>query len=147
MIRPILLAALLPLSSLFAAEGRVIKVLPHLLDAKGRHTLSPSLYERDAYQARLRADPSLAHGLRFDVLWKISKAGAKPLTLRIELRGANGTTPMTVEREVKRGFLGRRWSGIELDSEDFRKVGMVSAWRASLREGDSEIASTSSFLW
>ena len=50
-----------------AAEGKIIKVLPHLLDKKGRHTLSPSLYERDAYQAKLRTHPEDISALRFDV--------------------------------------------------------------------------------
>ena len=33
------------------AASKISKVLPHLLDKQGRHTLSPSLLERDAYQA------------------------------------------------------------------------------------------------
>lgn len=37
------LAFVLPAS---AATGKVIKVLPHFLDLKGRHTKSPSLSER-----------------------------------------------------------------------------------------------------
>ncbi len=36
-----------------AATGRVIKVLPQFLDLKGRNSLTPSLYERDVYQAYL----------------------------------------------------------------------------------------------
>ena len=40
-----------------ASTGRVFKVLPHFLDTNGVHTLSPSLYERDAYQAHLRQHP------------------------------------------------------------------------------------------
>jgi hypothetical protein len=43
-----LIGLLLATSLLPAAEGRVIKVLPHLFDSQGRHSLSPSLYERDA---------------------------------------------------------------------------------------------------
>ena len=48
-----------------AASAKIIKVLPHLLDRDGRHTLSPSLYERDAYQAILRAHPIQRSALRF----------------------------------------------------------------------------------
>src|SRR5437899_2397501 len=44
-------AALLQSSHATAATGRIIKVLPHLLDLQGHHALSPSLYDRDAYQA------------------------------------------------------------------------------------------------
>ena len=39
------------------AEAKISKVLPHWLDKKGRHTLSPSLFERDAYQAQLPRQP------------------------------------------------------------------------------------------
>ena len=48
-----------------AAElsGKVVKVLPHYLDLEGRHTLSPSLYERDAYQAVLRQHPERRSGI------------------------------------------------------------------------------------
>ena len=40
-----------------AAAGRVIKVLPLFLDLKGHDALSPSLYDRDAYQVYLRQHP------------------------------------------------------------------------------------------
>ncbi len=53
----IILSALLLATawSATAAPAKVIKVLPHFLDQKGRHALSPSLYDRDAYQAHLRS--------------------------------------------------------------------------------------------
>ena len=40
-----------------AAGGRVYKVLPQYLDQKGRESLTPSLYDRDAHQAYLRIHP------------------------------------------------------------------------------------------
>src|SRR5439155_1231097 len=39
------------------AEAKIYKVLPTFIDKEGRHSLSPSLYERDAYQAQLRKHP------------------------------------------------------------------------------------------
>src|SRR5258707_15359678 len=71
----------------WAETGRIIKVLPHFLDLKGRHALSPSLYERDAYQAWLRQQPSECSGMRFDVQWASKGAGSAPLKLRVEVRG------------------------------------------------------------
>ena len=63
-----LLACLLALEvSALAASGKIIKVLPFFLDLKGRHSLHPSLYERDAYQAYLRQHPELRSGLQIDV--------------------------------------------------------------------------------
>src|SRR5258708_11430417 len=70
-----------------AATGRVIKVLPHLLDLEGRHALSPSLYDRDAYQAHLRQHPSECSGMRFDVQWRSKATADAPLKLRVEVRG------------------------------------------------------------
>ena len=87
----ILLVSLLLVSNGHAASGRIFKVLPHLIDREGKHALSPSLYERDAYQARLRANPQLRKGLRFDVYWKAKDAQA--LRLRVEMRGAKEKEP------------------------------------------------------
>jgi hypothetical protein len=147
MIRPLLVAALLPLLSAAATEARVVKVLPHRLDSQGRHALSPSLYERDAYQAELRAHPDRIRGLRIDVLWSLKERTSVPCVLRLELRGSKGADPVVLERPVSRGFLRRRWTKVLLDPAEFEKVGDVSAWRVSLRSGGEELASTASFLW
>src|SRR5215469_9829011 len=70
-----------------AATGRVVKVLPFFLDLKGYSALSPSLYDRDAYQAYLRRHVNQRSAIRFDVLWKTSNTGAAKLKLHVELRG------------------------------------------------------------
>ena len=70
---------------LAASSGKVLKVLPHYLDLQGRHAVSPSLYERDAYQADLRRHPERISGLRFDIHWQASHATSAPLRLRAEL--------------------------------------------------------------
>lgn len=147
MIRSLLVAALLPLLSAAAAEARVVKVLPHRLDSRGRHALSPSLYERDAYQAELRAHPDRIRGLRIDVLWSLRERTSVPCVLRLELRGSKGADPVVIERPVSRGFLRRRWTKVLLDPAEFEKVGDVSAWRVSLRSSGEELASMASFLW
>ena len=40
------------------AVAKVIKALPQFLDQQGQSALSPSLFDRDAYQACLRKHPS-----------------------------------------------------------------------------------------
>ncbi len=142
-----LLLVLIPLRWLQATEGRVMKVLPHLIDSAGRHTLSPSLYERDAYQSLLQSDPTRVRSLRFDVLWKISNPVPPKLTLRIEMRGGSDAKPQVINRSVKRGFFGRRWSHIQLSEADYKALGKLSGWRVSLVTEASEVASMSSFLW
>src|SRR6266487_1579977 len=84
-------AAAAPLS---AASGSVIKVLPHFLDIKGRHTITPNLFERDSYQVYLRKNPKLRSGMRFDIQWKSKGAVSNALKLKVEMRGiAQGDLP------------------------------------------------------
>jgi hypothetical protein len=132
-----------------AATGRVMKVLPHLLDLKGRHALSPSLYERDAYQALLREHPEKQSGLRFDVQWKAVGAAPESLKLRVEVRGmAHGDLPeqIVLEKLVKPGRW-RRWDDLILQGNDFQTVGQVTAWRVSLWDNADLLAEQKSFLW
>src|SRR5881394_1100616 len=114
--RPILIVALCCLmaavGSAEAASGRVIKVLPQFLDLKGRHALSPSLYDRDAYQAYLRQHTEKVSGMRFAIQWKATGAHAASLKLRVELRGvSHGELPpqTVIEQQVKAGGWFSHW--------------------------------------
>jgi hypothetical protein len=149
------LMALLLLGSLSAAfasgsaSGRVVKVLPLLLDLKGRDAVSPSLFDRDAYQARLRLHTNEISAVRFDVLWKASHTGGEKLKLRIELHGVGaGGLPrqMTLEQSVSPGFF-RRWTSLLLGGADYKNFGQVVAWRATLWADDRLIGEQKSFLW
>jgi hypothetical protein len=133
-----------------AAKGKVIKVLPHLLDLKGRHSLSPSLYARDAYQAQLRQHPEQRSGVRFDIHWKTRGAVYSPLKLRVELRGTTkGDLPSrtVLLSEVKPGGWFGRWTSLPLTGEDYQKLGEVTAWRVTLWEGDKMLGEQKSFMW
>ena len=132
-----------------AATSRVVKVLPHFLDLQGRHALSPSLYDRDAYQAQLRQHPEQRSAVRFDVLWRAKLAGNTAVKLRVELRGVNeGNTPRqtTLEKVVKSGAAAR-WSSLTLGGGDYKNFGEITAWRVSLWDGDRLIGEQKSFLW
>jgi hypothetical protein len=151
-VRPIPLLSLL-LTFLTAGPGlhagtvKLVKVLPHRLDRDGRHTLSPSLYERDAYQDHLRKHPELCSGLRFDVQWKAERGSA--LKLRVEMRGSQGrdTTKAVIESiAVKRGSFSE-WAAVTLKDDEFKKLGELVAWRATLWAGDQVVAEQKSFLW
>jgi hypothetical protein len=150
--RPILILALCCLIStgVSAATGRVIKVLPQLLDLKGQHAISPSLYDRDAYQAYLRVHTNEVSGMRFAVQWKTSGETAGPLKLRMEIRGTvQGQSPpkTTIEQEVKPGGWFSHWASLPLTGVDYKKIGEVTAWRATLWDGDKLISEQKSFLW
>lgn len=136
-------------SLLDARDARVIKVLPHYLDADGRHTLSPSLYERDAYQVYLRKHPKERAALRFDVQWKADSKKPANLFLRVELRGVRGNTitTQTLETPVTKKSWLSQWSSLLLSGERFAAVGEMVAWRVSLWNGDGQIADQKSFLW
>jgi len=142
------LAALLSLATATkAASGRIVKVLPQFVDQQGRVALSPSLYERDAYQVQLRTYPEQRSGLRFAVQW--GSRDASKLHLRIELRGnlgKNGTTAVIEEPVKYRGFF-TSWAKISLTGDAYKKFGELSAWRATLWDGDNLVAEQKSFLW
>jgi hypothetical protein len=142
---------LLPGAAGQAATGRVIKVLPEFLDSEGRASLSPSLYERDAYQAILRAHPEKRSGLRFNVQWKTYGAVWEPLKLRIELRGtAEGNLPKQLvieEALVNKRTWASRWTGTTLTNEQYKFLGVITAWRVTLWEGKNHIGEQQSFLW
>jgi hypothetical protein len=141
------IAVLAITTSIAAAEGRIVKVLPHLLDQKGRHTLHPSLFERDAYQAHLRTRPELCSGMRFDVQWKGRKLTDPKL--KLEVRGAKipARDVQTFTQSLKQGSPFSRWAGLTVSSEDFTRLGSIAAWRVTLWDGESQVAEQKSFLW
>src|SRR4051812_42268091 len=133
-----------------AATGRIIKVLPHFLDLQGRHTLSPSLFDRDAYQAVLRQHPEQRSALRFDIEWKSKGSAESSLKIRAEVRGVareNLPIELTLERTLEpTGWFGR-WTSLLLKDEDYRKLGELTAWRVTLWEGTRLLSEQKSFLW
>jgi hypothetical protein len=133
-----------------AATGRILKVLPFFLDLNGRQALSPSLYERDSYQAQLRMHPEHRSGIRFAVQWKARPPTWEPLKLRLELKGiAHGDLPrqLTLEEDVQTtGWFGRSTSFF-LTGADYKAFGEVTAWRVTLWEGEKLLGEQKSFLW
>lgn len=133
-----------------AATGRVIKVLPQFLDLKGRNSLSPSLYERDVYQADLRDHTNKCSGMCFNVQWKSKGQPAGPLKLRLELRGtAHGDFPkqLVIEAPVEPCRRLSRWARINLVGKEYETFGKVTAWRVTLWEGSQMLGEQKSFLW
>jgi len=132
-----------------AVTGRVDKVLPLLLDLQGRAALSPSLFDRDAYQAQLRQHTNEVSGIRYDVEWFAKNAGAQKLKLRVELRGlseVNLPKLKTLETEVAPGWF-RQWTPLTLAGDDYKSFGAITAWRATLWNGDTLLGEQKSFLW
>jgi hypothetical protein len=127
--------------------GKVLKVLPHYLDLEGRHALSPSLYDRDAYQAFLRKNPPERSTVRFDIQWKSPQAKSGDLQLRIEMRGSKTIEPIALEQSVKGKGPFSHWSSVKLGEEAYRKLGDLIAWRVTLLRGEKFIAEERSFLW
>jgi hypothetical protein len=136
-------------ASAWGGEGRVIKVLPQLLDKEGRHALSPSLYERDAYQFILRRSPSKQVALRLAVQWKAKNVDPGKLKLRAEMRGLVGDEmhSVTVEEPVKKPGHFSNWSEIKIEGAKFHEFGQLVAWRVTWGEGDKQLDQMQSFLW
>jgi hypothetical protein len=129
-----------------AESAKVIKVLPHFLDLKGRSAVHPSLFDRDAYQQELRAAPTNRSALRFDVQWKAE--GYYGLTLRIDAKGLKGKVPTneTLEQSVKEGRFSK-WTGLTLAGERYQRFGELISWRATILNGTNVVAEQKSFLW
>lgn len=131
-------------------SGRVLKVLPLLLDREGQVAQSPSLFDRDAYQAELRAKTNLVSGIRYDVLWSAKNAaGVTNLNLRVELRGVDAASQpkfKTLQTPVMPGKF-RKWTSLPLTSEEYHSFVSITAWRATLWEGDRLLGEQKSFLW
>jgi hypothetical protein len=133
-----------------AAEGRVIKVLPQFLDLQGQTTIAPSLYDRDAYQKFLSTHPAKRSGMRFAVQWKAQTSKTGQLKLRVELRGvAQGNLPRqtVVETGVQQRHWFSQWTDLLLTGDAYREFGDVTAWRATLWDGDQLLSEQKSFLW
>jgi hypothetical protein len=132
-----------------AVTGRIVKVLPFLLDQQGRNARSPSLFDRDAYQFFLREHATNVTGIRFDVLWKAAKAPDEKIKIAIELRGlATNSAPRlsTLETNVAPGRF-RQWTSVPLAGEDYKNFGQVIAWRVTLWNGGGLLGEQKSFLW
>jgi hypothetical protein len=134
-----------------AVSGRVIKVLPLFLDTQGRTSKTPSLFDRDAYQAVLRSKPEQRSGLEFAVQWKAKGPSGTLLTLRLEARGGpKGKPPTQVvleQTEKPRGGWFGTWTSFKIGGPEYRNFGELTAWRVSLWEGARLIGEQKSFLW
>jgi len=130
-----------------AASAKIIKVLPQFLDLQGRHSISPSLYDRDAYQAKLRREPKERSGLSFAIQWKAKQTN--PLKLRVEMRGGKGKEATEATLESSSAHLAgfSKWTQLTLSGEGYKKFGELVAWRATLWEGDKLLSEKKSFLW
>jgi hypothetical protein len=138
-----------PRTSTAPLSARILKVLPHLIDKEGRHTINPSHFDRDAYQFELRRNRDLCSGMRFDVLWKTRPARPAALTLKLELRGskASAQNPVLVTaRAFARGGFSQ-WTRVPVTGSNFEALGELLSWRATLWQEDRQLAEQKSFLW
>ncbi|MGH7939479.1 MAG: hypothetical protein ACREFR_00215 [Limisphaerales bacterium] len=132
-----------------APVGRIVKVLPLLMDTNGAVATSPSLFDRDAYQAWLQEHTNDISGIRFDVCWKARHAHGRKLTIRVELRGVmvNGLpTEATLEQTVT-PKLFHHWISLTLAGRAYKNLGTLAAWRATLWNGQQKLGEQKSFLW
>jgi hypothetical protein len=128
--------------------ARVYKVLPQYLDLQGQASISPSLYDRDAYQAILQHHPEKRGGMQFMVQWKGPHSDS--LKLRVEARGivvGKNVQTMDLEQPVTRHGWFSQWTAMAISAEQFKQLGTLTAWRVTLWDGDTQLAEQRSFLW
>jgi hypothetical protein len=129
--------------------GKIIKVLSFLMDTNGAIALSPSLFDRDAYQHYLLEHTNDVAGMRFDVQWKAQHASGLDLTMRLELKGVTPgglPTQRVLEQPVAQKFF-HHWTSLTLSGADYKSFGVLSAWRATLWNGGQLLCEQKSFLW
>ena len=132
-----------------APAGKLVKVLPLLLNREGHDALSPSLFDRDAYQHYLLLHTNEISGIRYDVLWKASGTAGNKVRVKVELQAvAPDGSPRrkTLETIVTPGRF-RHWTELPLRDNDYISLGHIVAWRATLWSGDLLLGEQKSFLW
>ena len=134
-----------------ATTGRLIKVLPLLLNKHGNDAVSPSLFDRDAYQSYLRLHTNEIAGMRFDVLWKASGGSVTngSVKIQVELRtvAPNGDPRLETLEKIVPPDGSRHWTTLPLTPDDYKQFGDVVAWRTTLWAGDRLLSEQKSFLW
>ncbi|HEX3627738.1 MAG TPA: hypothetical protein VH280_20200 [Verrucomicrobiae bacterium] len=132
-----------------APTGRIVKVLQMLMDTNGAVAVSPSLFDRDAYQAWLMEHTNQVSGVRFDVCWKASHAQGLTLKVRVDARGV-GVGGLPTEAVLERTVTPKifhHWISLTLTGRGYKKLGTLAAWRVTLWNGEQEISEQRSFLW
>jgi len=144
-----LLLAVVPALADGPEKGRIVKMLPLFLDQRGHDARSPSLYDRDAYQAYLRLHTNNISAIRFDFLWQVENPAAAQYRLRVELQGigAGGKPTRSMLEIAAPPPIFRRWNSAVLGGGDYRNFGELVAWRATLWRGDQLLSEEKSFLW
>jgi hypothetical protein len=129
--------------------GSVIKVLPLLMDTNDEVAPSPSLFDRDAYQAYLLDHTNQISGVRFEICWKARHARGASLKLRVELRGvaASGLPTQTALEQTIMPKWFHRWTSLTLNGPGYKNFGKVAAWRTTLWSGNQLLGEQQSFLW
>jgi len=150
--RALIVWVLLTLTSVthsVAKEASIVKVLPHLLDLRGRASLAPGLFQRDAYQGQLRKDPKQVSGMRFNIQWRAKGVPIKELVLKVWLKtaGRNPNDPLELTVPIRGNRRWGRWSAVPYDGKLFTDNGQVLAWKVELRRGETPLATQTSFLW
>ena len=149
MIKRLVLAfLLLGIAPLHAAEVKILKVLPLHLDLQGRHAISPSLFDRDAYQSQLKKNPAQRSALKVEVQWKAPKNSGEA-EIRVELRGSSpsGTETVTLTETARPTGVFSKWKSVKLEGDAFKKFGELLAWRVTVFQGGQPVAEQKSFLW
>ncbi len=155
-LRPILFMFLLTLGVHLHADsvsniitGRIVKVLPLFMDTNNAVALSPSLFDRDAYQFYLMGHSNEIAGVRFDVCWSAKRAHDTNLKVRLELRGVGdkGMPRRLVLEQTVTPKIFHHWTSLTLSGADYKKFGELAAWRATLWNGNQLLSEQESFLW
>jgi hypothetical protein len=129
--------------------GHISKVLTLFVDTNGVVAPSPSLFDRDAYQAYLLAHTNAVSGVQLDVAWNARHARGTTLKVRVDLKGigTNGIPTQATLVQTVTPSLFHHWTSLTLTGQNYKNFGVLAAWRATLWNGAQILGEQESFLW
>ena len=113
----------------------ILKVNRYLLNRDGDETeVVGDMKEQAMYQYNLRNSPLEQTGVRFHVRWK-APDNARQITLRIDVRGLNErneTILDSVLMSIAENDDWTQWTEMEIAGAQFKRLGRIQAWKATL---------------
>jgi hypothetical protein len=128
----------------------ILKVNRTLVDSYGYETdVVGDLKQEAVYQYKLRRAPEQQHGARFQVKWKAPQDTAQ-IRLQLDVRGLNSkneTVFDAVSLSFERVEDWAEWSTLEISNARLKRLGTITAWKATLFASGKMMAELPSSNW
>ncbi len=129
----------------------IAKVNHEFIDKDGYTTLEiGDLVRKARYQGKIESDRDI-QGMRFVVHWKAPSSRRPQFTVQVQARGVdfetNEETLVTVQQHYTQTPNFSGWTFLDIKGRDFKRLGKLMAWKATLLQNYKVVASRHSFTW